>query len=230
MRRDLMMILIFAAMTMVLGCTNCNGPDVVEPGPVVEPAPPVVDGGAVAKAVVEAVTLDWAKACEDQSLTVREIVALGFNASEDGCVAGAVWDLKVGSLTLEGVMTLVEVSATTALTVGGVVDFEVLGPDVQHAEIGMKVSSEFARLIHDAMEDCVVSIGDLYKIAWGPTEIGVKEGGKWDLIVIKPTSSHGAVTLGILLSQAYDNGKAWLTVLHLWDRPAFRVCPTDPTV
>ena len=111
------------------------------------------------------------------------------------------------------------------MTVGGVVDLEVLGPDVPHAEIGMKVSAEFARLVNDTLEDCVVTIGDLYDIAWGPVKIGVKEGGKWGLIVIKPTSSHGAVTLGVLLSQGYDTGKAWLTVLHLWDRVAFRVCP-----
>jgi len=70
-----------------------------------------------------------------------------------------------------------------------------------------------------------VTIGDLYDIAWGPVNIGVKEGGKWGLIVIKPTSSHGAVTLGVLLSQGYDTGQGWFVFLHLWDRPAFRVCP-----
>jgi len=71
----------------------------------------------------------------------------------------------------------------------------------------------------------VVTVGDLYDIAWGPVKIGVKEGGKWEMVVIKPTTHHGAVTLGILLSQSYDTGKAWLTVLHTWDRVVFRVCP-----
>jgi len=223
MRRHLMRILILAV--LAFGCSNGNGPDVVEPGPVVEPAVPIVDGGAVAKAVVDSVTLDWAKACEDESLTIKEIVDIGFDASEAGCVAGSVWDRLLGSMTVEGAMTIVKVTGIAALTVGGVADLEVLGPDVPHAEIGMRVSAEFARLVHDAMEDCAVTVGDLYDIAWGPVKIGVKEGGKWELVVIKPTMHHGAVTLGVLLLQSYDTGEAWLTALVMWDRVVFRVCP-----
>ena len=220
MRRDLMMLMILAVLTM--GCSNCSGVDVVT-YPVIETEIATVDGEAVSWAVSEALTGDWATAAADDQVTVHEVVDIGFDAAKAGCIAGDVWDKLIGKITVEAAMSIARSTLTAGLLVGGVYDYEILGPDVPHAEIGLAVSGKFAVLVHDALADGVVTAGDLYDIAWGPAELAVREAGKWDVVVIKATSSGAPITVGIFMTQGYDTGKAWLMVLHVWDRPVFKV-------